>query len=127
MKFYNPVDKDGRTVLCATKAEADKISKNYDTIEVKTDQGSLMAFAQEALDATHQLKLELEMAKADASSTTTSTRPVLPLSAPTPSTPTPAKTANEIEDFILHIASVAQIENLFACLGNRFAELAKQS
>lgn len=34
-------------------------------------------------------------------------------------------TATEIEDFILHRASTAQVENIFGCLGNRFATLAK--
>jgi len=34
--------------------------------------------------------------------------------------------ANEIEDFILNIASVAQVENIFATLGTRFAELIKR-
>lgn len=32
--------------------------------------------------------------------------------------------ATDIEDFILHRATVAQAENIFACLGNRFKELA---
>lgn len=36
-----------------------------------------------------------------------------------------AFTATQMEDFILHRATVAQVENLFACLGNRFAEARK--
>jgi hypothetical protein len=35
-------------------------------------------------------------------------------------------TASEIEDFILNRASVAQVENIFSCLGTRLAELARQ-
>lgn len=33
--------------------------------------------------------------------------------------------ASDIEDFVLNRASVAQAENIFACFGNRFKELAR--
>lgn len=33
-----------------------------------------------------------------------------------------AREADEIQDFILNRATVAQVENIFACIGTRFAE-----
>lgn len=49
MKFYVAINSDLRHHLCATQADAQKINKEFETIEVPTDKPALMDFIQSLL------------------------------------------------------------------------------
>lgn len=139
MKFYIAEEADGRQVITSSQDKARAINTNFNDFEVPVDKAGLMAFAQDALDNIHLLRGQLKETEAHLNEKILVPRePVITEEEPTTllqdiiAVPVGKKllqqtswTATQIEDFILNHASVAQVENLFSCLGNRFAELAK--
>lgn len=117
MNLYLTVE--GRFV--GTQAEAKKAGKGWAAVIVPTDKDGLLAYLNDRPAGPPQAAAEeLEAAPA----------PIV-AQAPPPRAERPAQrlswTAHEIESFVLHEASVAQVENIFACLGTRFAEQAKRA
>jgi hypothetical protein len=128
--FYTPTDTEGRTVLCGTQADARLINKDFEQIDIPIDKTGLMAFVQKALDTAWTLRKELDELPL-ASAPEPKGEPLLKTLIDVPAGKTLQQStqtswdATQIEDFILHRASVAQVENIFSCLGNKFAEIAK--
>lgn len=141
MIFYTPQNSEGRTILCTTQADSDAIQKNAPKVDIPVDKNGLKSYIQDALDLIHSLQATQPTLDAPA-------EPVEALEPDKikdadgwkkqaddyqrPANLDQAKSvlavnlsyeAMQIEDFILNHASVAQVENLFSCLGNRFAEL----
>jgi hypothetical protein len=133
MKFYVAAAPDGRTVLCGTQADAKKINKTFEEFEVPVDKTGLMEFAQSALDRIFSLEQQLA---AGGGADPLSQAPSAPAEEPAP-WEEPATldkayvpdrwTAGQIEDYLLNVATVAQCEQVFTCLGNRFGMLAKNA
>lgn len=122
MKVY--LSKDGRFEAPG------KQSKGAEKIDVPTDTAGLVDYLNElTANVPPQDALEFEQPPVD---------PVVNWGSPSLAVPAkgPPKTDNpdynrdwsktEISDFILNRASVSQVEDLFACLGTRFKELAKE-
>jgi hypothetical protein len=85
----------------------------FEQFEVPTDKDGLLTFLNcERVKAMHEEAVAL-----------VETPSVIPLS-PAAARPDYTRdfTATEIEDFVLNRATVAQVENIFAALGTRFAE-----
>jgi hypothetical protein len=127
MKFYAALNSIGQTILCATQAEAKLIDKNFTVFDIATDQKGLMAFAQSALDDIFHsqqalaAKEPLEIAQAALTPNPTPT-----LSKKVEMLQQVAITALMIEDHILYKATMGEIEAIFACLGNRFKQMARE-
>ncbi len=132
MKFYLALDDQGRKQLRGTQDDIKLVNKKqFETVELPTDKAGLMELVQESFDTIFELQGQINSSKFDASINTTD----IPKAtgeffekATLRSSPTSVQTAwtaTEIEDFLLNKASVAQVENIFSCLGNRFAEMVK--
>jgi hypothetical protein len=107
---------EGRFV--GTQAEAKKSGKGWTAAIVPTDKDGLIAYLNDRAEGPAPIELE----PGDEPLATAPEVKAAPAANPALRT---SWTAHEIESFLLHEASVAQCENLFACLGTRFAELRK--
>lgn len=139
MKYYLAIV-DGRKILETRQDHAKKLDPKFTDIEIPTDKAGLQTFAQEALDVEYKLRKELdeisgsasegpdkepsEREETSVSTLAASTSPGRPIR---PSGVDIAFEASQIEDFVLNRASVRQCENIFGCLGTRFAELVQES
>lgn len=140
MIFYTAINDEGRTILCGTQADAKAINKDFQQIDIPVDKHGLQAFVQESLNAIFECNRQITVLKGMANGMPADAEPdtsdqqddeaVEPAKPPVDATLSTRQRLNnvsyeatEIEDFLLNRASVAQVENIFGCLGNRFAEL----
>jgi hypothetical protein len=135
MIFYIATDQDGKKHVLTVATEAKAIDKDFLEIDQPNDKAALKHLLQESFDAVYRLQGIINSLKHDAAINDTpapSAEPTPVAALPEPPQQVPAVpvqsswTATQIEDFILNDATVAQVENIYSCLGNRFAELAKK-
>jgi hypothetical protein len=121
-----------------TQAEAKRDGKGWTPETVPTDKEGLIAYLNEhcAPKVVASWKLASEPVPAEAANPFAEPEDINPLTASPEMTWKPVEPqrkvasssfeATEIEDFILNRASTAQVENIFARLGTRFAEIARK-
>ena len=136
MKFYLAVDVDGKKQLRTTKIDIEKVNKTYEQIDIAVDQAGIQHLVQESFDEIFRLQGEINSLKHDASINhppAPAAPATVPVIAPldrsqqrSSSLTERSLEAAEIEVFILNRAEIFHCENIFACLGTRFGELANK-
>ncbi len=121
MLFYRAINTDGCLKLAPTQAEAKKINKDYDSIDVPTDKPGLMEVLQDLLDRANTSSPDNdEPDELDASEETIRSKS----NAPPAEAISP--TVNILIDFVLNTATTEQTENIFAALGCRLKEISQE-
>ena len=130
MKFYLCHTPEGRQRLVTRQDEAKKLDKNAEPIDIPVDQAGIKAGYEELFDKIFDLEQQIggraptvapEQEPSDGDAVISAEPAVY--SAPERHS---SWTALEIEEFILGPATIPQCENIFQCLGTRFAEFAKR-
>jgi hypothetical protein len=129
MKAYRIVRPDnGQARFERTQADAKRTAKlddaTFEQVEIPTDQQGLIIFLNDLAAEQRSLGRLTGQRLAENAERISASAPV-PLNIAANhqvGQSQEAFTATEIEDFILNRATVAQVENIFAVLGTRFAE-----
>ncbi len=139
MLFYTPKNDEGRTILCTTQADSDKIQKGASKIDVPVDKAGLKAVMQDSIDTIFERDCQIIILKGMANGMPADAEPdtsdipeateeffeQAKLIEPTKRDTLVSSSyeATDIENYILTRASPSQVENIFSCLGARFAEM----
>lgn len=136
MIFYVALDAEGKHHLVTTQAEAGKINKTYETIDIPTDRAGILGVVRGLLDQVDSLTGQVNSLKHDASiapvtisveadedkavaeftaraATKALTKPV---------TVTVPITHLSIMEWLLDTATQAQVEQVFSAIGARWGE-----
>lgn len=115
MIFYEVEDGSNGHYLVGTQADAKREARErkctWAQVDIPTDKTGLMAYI-------NQLRTGQKILDEHPMIAAPSPREVI-MSA----TPVELDEVTNVEDFILNRATVAQVENIFACLGTRFKEM----
>lgn len=126
MKAYrlNPPG-NGQARYERTQADAKRVAKELDAsfeqVEIPTDQQGLVIYLNDLAAEQRSLGRQAGARQVEAPALDAAGKIDIPRATHRSQE---SFTTDEIEDFILNRATTAQTENIFACLGTRFAELA---